>query len=135
MDSAKVFDKLNLQIVQPAYDIIDLTTRKASEALTDADNLEANLSKVRIQISDIQKNLQKSPPPLEDTQLVELSAEDRRQAENLKRCLAISSRLTACTIDSDGRLGCGGVRLKSGGTGTELQANWDLLDTVTGADA
>jgi archaellum component FlaC len=135
MDPSSVMDRFNADVIQPMYETIDLSTRSASQAKAEVNILEKELDRIESEIKKLSRKVNQSPPPVPEAPPAELSPEQKQIADNLQRCLTMSSRMTACTIDSDCRLLCGGVVLKPGNSLTTLQANWDLIDTVTGADA
>jgi hypothetical protein len=134
-ETSKVADTFMAGVVSGVYDTVDLTTKASIAALERAKALEEEYRAISSRIDTAKRNLQLSPPPVEELPPAQLSADQQFRAENSQRCLTMCSRMTACQIDSQNRVVCGGVVLKPGNTFEGLQANWDLIDTVTGADA
>ena len=130
----KVLETFTSDVVGGVYDTIDLTTRYHSAKSSQVAALEAEYREVTARIHELRRRLTKSPPPMQEAE-GELTEDQKQRADNLQRCLTMSGRMTACQFDTQGRLTCGGVALKPGDRFDSLQANWDLIDTVTGADA
>jgi hypothetical protein len=122
-------------VVGGVYDTLDLITTNPLQKIDDLNKLQTQYNDINNLRAELANRLRASPPPSSDLQSARLTASDENRAEILQKCLNMSSRLSACQIDSQGRLMSGGVALKDGSRFEGLQANWDLIDTVTGADA
>ena len=140
IEANRILDTFRSTVVSNVYDAIDLGTREAVERMTRAEKLQVELTATENEVAELRRRLGRSPPPLaeSDQPAACLSAEQRQRADNLEKCLTMCSRMSACQVDAgSGRHGlvCGGVSLKPADSFEGLQANWDLIDTVTGADA
>ena len=122
-EASKLKEEFLSAVVGSVYDAVDMTCREPLEKLK---NIIAKKQEIS-QLSHSPSATPQTAATLSETQI--------RRAQDLQKCLNICSRLTATQSDSQGRLVSGGVVLKNGNSFDGLQANWDLIDTVTGADA
>lgn len=134
-DTTAIKETFLNSVVGGIYDSIDLSTKQALCKLEEQKFLERAYANIGQETQRQRSQLSASPPIPEQQPIARLSDDQENHAENLRRCLNMCSRLTACPIDPQGRLTCGGVVLKDSTTFDGLQANWDLIDTVTDADA
>lgn len=126
-------EKFQTVVSGSVYDIVDLSTQIPRQKKTELEILNSDISKLE---HGIEKLKLKFKQPVEiDQPLAELSLENAAKAEFLKKCLSVCPRMTAVQLNTEGRLVCGGVVLKQGDTAENIQANWDLIDTCTGADS
>lgn len=128
-----IFEKFQAEISNSVYDTVDLATKIPNQLEKNLASLESAVNKSKQEIERLK--LAFSQPTRIDQQRAELSADERDQADFLNKCVAVCPRLTACQLNTEGRLVCGGVALKPGDSAENIQANWDLIDTCTGADA
>ena len=136
VEASSVLENLKENVSNKVYDAVDSATKVPLALAQEEKRLRAELASTLNRINQLKRELATSPPTsrsLGDSAV--LTGELQARAEGLKKCLAMSARLSACQLDSNERLVCGGVTLRPGITADELQANWDLIDTVTGADA
>lgn len=133
LGSVSILEDFRDNVVNRLHDVVDLTTKGTLNKLHDLDALRAQLAELRGKIQVSHEHLE-TPISTEVTN-ASLNANQEARASNAQRCLAMCARMTSCVVDSSSRLTCGSIQLKQGDCATELQANWDLIDTVTGADA
>lgn len=136
VEASSVIENLKENVSNKVYDAVDSATKVPLALAEEEKKLRAELTATLNRLSQAKRELAASPPSSRSVgDSAVLSGELQAKADELKKCLAMSARMTACQLDSNERLICGGVTLRPGITADELQANWDLIDTVTGADA
>jgi hypothetical protein len=136
VESREVLENLRENVSGKVYDAVDAATKVPIALQQEVDKLKAELAATVSKIHQAQRQLIQSPTTkVSFGEPAVLSEDLQLKSEGLKKCLAMSARMTACQLDANERLVCGGVFLRPGSTADELQANWDLIDTVTGADA
>jgi len=132
-EASKLKEEFLVAVVGSVYDAVDMTCREPLEKVNKLNSLKLELKNIIAKKTEISQ-LSHSPSATPQTAAT-LSETQIQRAQDLQKCLKICSRLTATQSDSQGRLLSGGVVLKNGNSFDGLQANWDLIDTVTGADA
>lgn len=140
IETNRILETFKSSVVSNIYDAIDNTTRQAVEQMTRTEELQVEVYAIESEIAELRRRQGRSPPPRNESDQASaaLSSEQHQRAENLDKCLMMCSRMTACNVDvgnGGNGLVCGTVSLKPGDMFDSLQANWDLIDTVTGADA
>jgi hypothetical protein len=133
LGSASILDDFRDNVVNRLHDVVDLTTKGTLNKLHELDVLKAQLAELRGKIQTSHQQL--TAPISTEVTYASLNAHQESRASNAHRCLAMCARMTSCAVDSSSKLTCGSIQLRQGDSVTELQANWDLIDTVTGADA
>ncbi len=130
-----ILEDFRVGVSNKVYDAVETAMATPSELLDECRRLEDELAATLAKIQAAQRELDKTPEDSFPNQNPSLPAELHQKAEDVKKCLNLCMRMTSCTIDPNGKFTCGGVQLKAGAIASDLQANWDLIDTVTGADA
>ena len=139
--TAGVIDTFRAQISSSVYETIELTTRVPFRLREELSRVNEQIAQTLAEIEELRAELSSGRPSvvISDLPRAELSGEHKSKADVLARCLNMTARMTACTCSNqpDGsiRLMCGGMVLRPGDTFEGLQANWDLIDTATGADS
>ena len=133
-DSKDIQKEFNELVVSDVFDIVDLATRAPVQQSEAIDSLRTERASLLARLDTLKVRLQQADP-VAPHPAATLSPRTQAAAANLQRCLIMCNRMTSSAIDSDGRLLCGGIPLKSVTSANVLQANWDLIDTITGADA
>ena len=128
-----MLDNFHTDIAAPVYDVVELATKVPLEKRAQIAKTDAEIRKVKIQIEALKNRFDQAA--VVDQQIAQLSQAQILKAQFLQNALAACPRMTTCQLNAEGGLLCGGVVLKSGDSRENLQANWDLIDTVTGADA
>ena len=133
-DSKDIRREFDDSVVSDVYNIVDLATRSPVEQSQATDSLRNERTRLLMRVDKLnawlqQENTEAPTPP------ATLSPRAQSKSANLQRCLIMCNRMTSSVIDAEGRLLCGGIHLKSVTTANVLQANWDLIDAITGADA
>ena len=131
----RVLDFFVTGVVSEIYNSVDVATKLSISVQDRRRVLEARYDSVRMQMESIRQNLELGPPQPQEQPQARLPSDHELRSENAQRCVTMCSRMTVCNSDPNKRLVCGGVVLRAGHTFENLQANWDLIDTVTGADA
>jgi hypothetical protein len=139
IEANRILETFKSSVVSNIYDAIDNTTRQAVERMTRAEELQVEVYAIKSEIAELRRRLGRSPLlEASDQPSAALSSEQHQRADILDKCLTMCSRMTACQVDvgnGGNGLVCGTVSIKRGDMFDRLQANWDLIDTVTGADA
>ena len=139
--TAGVLEAFRTQISSPVYETVDLATRVPFRLKEELERVNQLIAQTVSEIDELKAELSSGRPSVmvSDLPKAELTNEQKMKADVLARCLNMTARMTACTCtnQADGsiRLMCGGMQLRPGDTFEGLQANWDLIDTVTGADS
>ena len=128
-------ENLRSNLSSAVYDTVDKATKLSSEKKAELETLQSELRLTLIEIETLEEELVTQKIPQLELPQANLTSVQKEKAEVLGRCLKMASQMTACNSDGTTRLTCGNVVLKSGDTFEGLQANWDLIDTITGADA
>ena len=136
-----VLEAFRAQISSSVYETVELATRVPFRLQEELDNVNEEIIGTMAEIEELKAELSSGRPSVvvSDLPKAELSGEQKIKADVLSRCLTMTARMTACSCSTqpDGsiRLMCGGMLLRPGDTFEGLQANWDLIDTATGADS
>ena len=139
--TAGVLDSFRAQISSSVYETVELATRVPFRLKEELNRVNEEIAQTVAEIEELRAELSSGRPSVmvSDLPKAELSVEQKTKADVLARCLNMTARMTACTCtnQADGsiRLMCGGMLLRPGDTFDGLQANWDLIDTATGADS
>ncbi len=131
-------ENLSTGIATKIYDTVDVSLQRTLGKKSEVDALKSQLVELNYSIEKLKRELQSDSLPEVEFNPPELSEEQVLRAMNLAKSVEMVSRLTAtsCVQQSDGsyRIMCGNFMLKPGVSYDGLQANWDLIDTATGAD-
>ena len=132
-----VLETFRVSVAHKVYDVVEAATAVPQNLKEEVELLKTELADARSRIQILKDGPTETCPTVAPVMTLDpvLTPELEVRAEHAKKCLTMCSRMTACTIDGADRLVCGGVLLRPGSTPDEIQANWDLIDTVTGADA
>lgn len=139
--TAGVLEAFRTQISSSVYETVDLATRVPFRLNEELQRVNELIAQTAAEIEELKAELSSGRPSIlvSDLPKAELTSEQKTKADTLARCLNMTARMTACTCtnQADGsiRLMCGGMLLRPGDTFEGLQANWDLIDTATGADS
>jgi hypothetical protein len=132
-------ENISSNIASLVFDSAELTTRRAIDKKAEVERLRDELAETRNRIENIRALLESSTSsPNVEFEPPALSGDQSEYASSLSKSVAMLASLTASNphYQSDGtfKMVCGNIPLKSGATFEGLQANWDLIDTATGAD-
>jgi len=139
--TAGVLDAFRAQISSSVYETVELATRVPFRLKEELSRVSDEIMQTINEIEELKAELDSGKPSVvaSDLPRAELTGEQKTRADVLARCLNMTARMTACTCanqpDGSIRLMCGGMLLRPGDTFEGLQANWDLIDTATGADS
>ena len=136
-----VLETFRSQISSSVYETVDLATRVPFALKEELNRVQKEIADTVAEIEELCAELNSGRPSvmIQDLPKAQLTEEQQKRADVLARCLNMTARMTACSCadQADGsiRLMCGGMLLRPGDTYEGLQANWDLIDTATGADS
>ena len=132
-----VLENFKTNVAYRVYDAVEAVTSVPLRLKSEAQSLEKELAEVRSRIKALEQGTVDGPVMANEPIRLDpaLTPDMEVRSENAKKCLTMCSRMTACQAEGTDRIICGGVVLRAGTTADEIQANWDLIDTVTGADA